>query len=181
MTLPCPDIIPGSVADQTGPFTALTDAAALEESGAVWQVQRPILASDRPGICQRQRDAKAATGQSLTKQAGETWLMVGLFRYNCVPGYPDGGADLTNFNAAPLPTTPITLTVGYGTEAPADSGHAYSPNGKYEGAKGSAQSATAGTVTITTWTADQVELTYDLTFKAGRFTGRMVAPGCVVC
>jgi hypothetical protein len=177
----CPDIIPGSVSGQTGFFTALADAAALEQSGAIWQNQRPILASDRPGLCERQRAAIAATGQSLTKQSGETWLMVGLYRFNCVPGAPDGGADLTNFTEVPYPPTPITIAIGHGTEAPANSGRAYSVNGQYQGASGSAKAATAGTVTVTTWTLDQVELTYDLTFKPGRLQGAMTAPGCVIC
>lgn len=180
----CPDIIPGTVTDQTGPIPTLTDVTALAESGEpTIQTQQPILASDRPGVCQRERDARTASGGSsgLTKQSGETWLMVALYRYHCVPGQPDGGSDLTVYSPLVYPIEPVTLHPSQGAESPAGSGNAYTCTAKLSLAKGSDQTASTGTVVVSRWSPEQVELTYDLTFKAGRVIGRMVAPGCVVC
>jgi hypothetical protein len=174
----CPDILAGTVSDQAGFFTGLADAATLERSGSyTWQW--PALASDRPGVCERQRAAMAATGQWLVKEAGETWLMVILFGYNSIPGTAE--SDLTNFSTPPPPPVPITLQNATGLEAPAGSGHAYSVRATYQGPKGSSQSATAGTATFTRADGELFEVAYDFTFKAGRLQGHMTAPYCVIC
>jgi hypothetical protein len=177
--LTCPDPTLGTVTDQQGPFTSFADVAALEKSTPDLQWQWQFLASSKAGVCARQRTALAATGQWLTRQAGETWLNTVLVGYHAIPGTTD--PDNANFAPVPLPAAPFTLTIGQGLELPAGSGNAYRLSATYVPAKGSQQSATAGAATFTTVTPELVDYTYDLTFKAGRLQGHAVAPFCVVC
>lgn len=178
----CPDIIAGTITDQTGP-ASFTDAATLGRDGADFQYQMPALLSTLGGLCQRHRTQMATDGTWVKRQAGEVWLNLVLGCFHCVPGQPGSTADMTNLTPVPLPPTPITLEIGaaVGVEAPAGSGDAYTVSATYVTSKGQQQSATAGTVQFTTCTETLVEATYTLTCKAGSFHGVVAAPFCQVC
>lgn len=167
----CPDPVPGT-ATATGLLTPVD--AFSNKSGASFQWQWLNLVTDKSGACAHYRANQVVQG--------ETWLLVTLVGYHCVPGSP-AVPDNGNLSPTPTPPTPLTVAVGTPVEAPAGSGNAYSlaPHHAPHAANCHEQGgsdATAGQATFTLVTDALVEATFDLTFAAGQASGTFSAPVC---